>query len=150
VGSEFVFSVPKNRMHSLRNSLSLPLVAKDKSNMINFNNKGGRPLLDSAVRRRHTVKTLLTDKEYDKFKRDASESGMTPSRYLRKLISGVEIKEALSPEERIVQRGLHKLGQLMVIFYRKTPSCDRQAYGAEFRRCVDGLNSIIDYFNEKL
>lgn len=28
VGSEFVLSVPENRMHGLRNSLLLPLVAK--------------------------------------------------------------------------------------------------------------------------
>jgi len=114
------------------------------------NKKGGRPRLDGGSRKTHVVKTMLSDTEYEKMQHDMEKAKLKPASFVRKLITHVQIKEALTPEERKMILGLHNLGKNLWRIYEKTPS-DYQKYFMETHlAAVQRLYEIIDNIYSKL
>lgn len=114
------------------------------------NKKGGRPPLDDWCRRTHTVKTTLSELEYANFKRDIQKSGLRPSELLRRLIIHTDLKEALGSEERKHLRDFYKLGVLMKVFFKNTPSHYQEAYQKEHEKLMDAIRKLTDHINSKL
>lgn len=114
------------------------------------NKKGGRPPLDEWSRRTHIVKTSLSDLEYENFKHDLKKSGLKSAELLRKLIIHIDLKEALSPEEKKCIREIYKHGQLLNIFFKNTPRSYQEAYQLAHQDALAAINKITDYFNSKL
>lgn len=119
--------------------------------MANTNKKkGGRPKLDDLCRRKHTVKTTLSDLEYENFMRDTLKSGLRPSEFLRRRIADTELKEALSCEDRKQFREFYKLGQLLSLIFKRTPPYYQEAYMEGHQKAMATINQLTDHYNSKL
>jgi len=61
-------------------------------------NKGGRPTKSLTEKRTYRVNLKMNTEEYYTLKARASETGVSPSDFIRAIILKAEIKQRLSPE----------------------------------------------------